>query len=104
VPLTPAVAVGRFVGGVGLPWTVVAAFTAIQRHTDPAMIGTVSASASTMIFAPVALAIPAGAALLPVIDHRLILAVAAIGAVLPIGAHALAPAWTRTTSTADSGG
>lgn len=85
-PMAPAVAVGRFVIGVGLPWTVVAAFTAIQRHTDQAMIGRVSASASTLIFAPVALAIPAGAALLPLIDHRLILAIAGVASLLPIAA------------------
>lgn len=84
VPLTAVVAAGRFVIGVGLPLTVVAAFTAVQHHTDPAMIGRVAASASTLIFAPVALAIPIGAALLPVLDHRLILAVAGIAAALPI--------------------
>lgn len=116
VPLTPAVAGGRVVIGVGLPWTVVAAFTAIQRHTDQAMIGRVSASASTLIFAPVALAIPAGVALLPVVDHRVILAIAALATALPIAivgwrssrdkrdAHTVAAATTRVTSTADSGG
>jgi MFS family permease len=92
VPVTGVVAVARIAGGIGLPWTVVAAFTAVQRYTDPAMIGRVAASATTLVFAPLTLTITAGAVLIAVADHRLPLV---MGAVL----------WTRVgMSTADSGG
>ncbi|MEV0610628.1 MFS transporter [Polymorphospora rubra] len=48
--------------GIGLPWTLVAAVTAVQTHTSPAILGRVAATANTVMFAPIALAIPLGAA------------------------------------------
>jgi hypothetical protein len=47
--------------GVGLPWTLVAAVTAVQTHTPPHLLGRVAATANTVMFAPIALAVPAGA-------------------------------------------
>ncbi|MFY1693570.1 MFS transporter [Plantactinospora sp. WMMB782] len=77
VPWTPAAVACSVLVGIGLPWTLVAAVTAVQSRTPGALLGRVSGSASTLLFAPVAIATPVGAALvLP--DHRLPLLVAAV--------------------------
>ncbi|AVT40442.1 MFS transporter [Plantactinospora sp. BB1] len=77
VPWSPAAVACSVVVGIGLPWTLVAAVTAVQSRTPEALLGRVSGSANTLLFAPVALATPIGAALvLP--DHRLPLVVAAL--------------------------
>jgi MFS family permease len=65
--LLPAVLAGSALVGVGLPWTVVAAFTAVQRHTPADLVGRVTGSATTLVFAPPALGIPLGAWLVSVI-------------------------------------
>jgi hypothetical protein len=110
IPVTAVVALGRVAGGVGLPWTVVAAFTAVQRYTDPAMIGRVAASATTLVFAPLTLTISAGAGLIAIADHRLPLIIGAaagllVAAVLLRRRAQAAVLWTSVgMSTADSGG
>lgn len=63
--------------GVGLPWTVVAAMTAVQRHTPAAVIGRVAATAGTAVFAPTALTIALGAGAVELLDHRVVLGIAA---------------------------
>jgi MFS family permease len=62
VPWLPATLASALLVGVGLPWVVVAAYTAIQRGTPPDLLGRVSATATTVIFGPLALAIPLGSA------------------------------------------
>ena len=62
LPSVPLMVAGSVVAGIGLPWTVVAAMSAVQLWTPDGMLGRVSASATTIIFAPIAFAIPAGAA------------------------------------------
>jgi MFS family permease len=64
VPWLPVNLAGSIVIGVGLPWTVVAAYTALQRGTPHDLLGRVSATATTLIFGSVALANPLGAAAL----------------------------------------
>ncbi|GAB3983281.1 MFS transporter [Plantactinospora veratri] len=77
VPWSPAAVACSVLVGIGLPWTLVAAVTAVQSRTPEALLGRVSGSANTLLFAPIALATPVGAALvLP--DHRLPLVVAAL--------------------------
>ncbi|MDW5325968.1 MFS transporter [Plantactinospora sp. KLBMP9567] len=77
VPWSPAAVACSVVVGIGLPWTLVAAVTAVQSRTPEALLGRVSGSVNTLLFAPVAIATPVGAALvLP--DHRLPLVVAAV--------------------------
>lgn len=63
--------------GVGLPWTVVAATTVVQRNTPSEMLGRVAATATMLVFAPNAVAVAVGAALPAVIDHRVVLALGA---------------------------
>lgn len=64
VPLLPAVVLGAFAVGVALPWPVIAAMTLVQRLTPGDLLGRVSAASGTLTFAPLAIAIPAGAGLL----------------------------------------
>ncbi|MCG5452672.1 MFS transporter [Micromonospora hortensis] len=62
LPWWPATVVGAMVAGVGLPWTLVAAVTAVQTHTPSARLGRVSATANTAMFGPLVVAIPLGSA------------------------------------------
>ncbi|MEU7841450.1 MFS transporter [Micromonospora sp. NPDC049114] len=62
LPWWPATVVGAVVAGIGLPWTLVAAVTAVQTHTPAALLGRVAATANTAMFGPLVLAIPLGSA------------------------------------------
>jgi MFS family permease len=62
LPWWPALIVGAVIGGIGLPWTLIAAVTAVQTHTPAELLGRVSGTANTVMFGPIALAIPLGAA------------------------------------------
>ncbi|GAA2184559.1 MFS transporter [Micromonospora lupini] len=62
LPWWPATVAGAAVAGTGLPWALVAAVTAVQTHTPPALLGRVAATANTVMFGPLVLAIPLGAA------------------------------------------
>ncbi|RAO05423.1 MFS transporter [Micromonospora noduli] len=62
LPWWPATVVGAVVAGVGLPWTLVAAVTAVQTHTPSALLGRVSATANTAMFGPLVVANPLGSA------------------------------------------
>jgi MFS family permease len=75
VPSVPVCLAGTLAIGVGLPWVIVAAFTAVQQHTDPALVGRVAAAAGTVVFAPTALAAAIGAGLVALVDYRLQLVV-----------------------------
>ncbi|MFI7211448.1 MFS transporter [Micromonospora maritima] len=62
LPWWPATVAASVVIGVGLPWTLVAAVTAVQTHTPAAVLGRVSGTANTAMFGPITLAIPLGSA------------------------------------------
>lgn len=62
LPWSPATIAASAVIGVGLPWTLVAAVTAVQTHTPPALLGRISGTANTLMFGPITLAIPLGSA------------------------------------------
>ncbi|MFI6130591.1 MFS transporter [Micromonospora sp. NPDC051141] len=62
LPWSPATVAASVVIGVGLPWTLVAAVTAVQTHTPPALLGRLSGTANTLMFGPITLAIPLGSA------------------------------------------
>lgn len=82
VASTPLAVAGSAIIGVGLPWTVVAAMTAVQRHTATGMLGSVAATATTLVFAPNALAVALGATLPTLADHRLVLVFATAACLL----------------------
>ncbi|WP_333771630.1 MFS transporter, partial [Streptomyces sp. IBSBF 2435] len=79
VPSLPVVLAGTLAIGVGLPWVIVAAFTAVQQHTEPALVGRVAAAAGTVVFAPTAVAAALGAGLVALVDYRLQLAGVGVG-------------------------
>jgi len=70
--------VSAFVVGAGIPLAIVGFNTLMQRVTDSAMLGRVAAAAEAVISLPQALSIAAGAALVAVIDFRLLFAGMAI--------------------------
>jgi MFS family permease len=70
LPSVPLMVAGSVVAGIGLPWTVVAAMSAVQLWTPHDMLGRVSATSTTIIFAPIAFAIPAGAAFAELAGHH----------------------------------
>ncbi|MFC4908288.1 MFS transporter [Actinomadura gamaensis] len=82
VPLTPVVLGGFVLAGVGVPWLLVGYATAWQRHTPPRLIGRVSAAADLYLLLPQTASIAAGAALVGVLDYRVLLA--ACGATLAV--------------------
>jgi len=87
----PATLVGSALVGLGLPWTVVAALTAVQRHTPAAMLGAVTGSASMLVFAPPALGLPLGAGLVSAVDYHVPLVLAtglAVGVVVQVARRA----------------
>jgi hypothetical protein len=53
--------------------------TVIQRHTPRPLIGRVSTAAETLVSGPQTISIAAGAALVSVMDYRLLLAVVTAG-------------------------
>jgi predicted MFS family arabinose efflux permease len=102
IPSVPVALLASAVIGAGLPCVLIAAMTAVQRETPGDLLGRVAATANTLLFAPNALALAAGAGLVAVVDHRVVLlaagtvaATAAVGCLLGNGARthaaALAP-------------
>ncbi|MEV0018248.1 MFS transporter [Streptomyces tendae] len=75
--------------GLGLPTVLIAALTAVQRETPAPLLGRVSATANSLVFAPNVLGLAAGAALVETVGLGLLLP--AVGAVLLGTAAALAP-------------
>jgi MFS family permease len=55
--------VGSVLVGVGLPWALIAAVTAVQTGTPDHLLGRVAAASNMLMFGPVALALPLGSAL-----------------------------------------
>jgi MFS family permease len=60
LPWFPPAVAGSLVIGLGLPWTLIAGITAIQTETPHHLLGRVAASSNTVMFGPIALAIPLG--------------------------------------------
>ncbi|BCY06580.1 MFS transporter [Actinoplanes sp. L3-i22] len=63
LPWWPAMIAGSVLAGVGLPWTLIAGITAIQTGTPEELLGRVGATGTMVMFGPINLAIPLGAAL-----------------------------------------
>lgn len=64
--------------GLGLPWVLVAAMTAVQREAPAEAAGRLAATANTALFVPNALALALGAALVTTVDVRLLLPALAV--------------------------
>jgi MFS family permease len=79
-PRTPVVVIGVAVLGFGVPWVVVALFTAVQRWTPADLQGRVYSASDTLISTPQTISIALGAGLSTVVDYRVLLG--AIGVVV----------------------
>ncbi|WP_328882459.1 MFS transporter [Streptomyces sp. NBC_00299] len=83
IPSDPVALACSAAAGVGLPCVLIAALTAVQRETPDALLGRTAATANTLVFTPNVIGLAAGAALVELLDVRLLLAV-------------LGPAWLLT--------
>ncbi|SBT44430.1 MFS transporter [Micromonospora narathiwatensis] len=86
LPWWPGSVVASVIAGVGLPWALVAAVTAVQTYTPAALLGRAAGTANTAMFGPIALAIPLGSAAVHVGDRLTLLAAATICLVAAVGA------------------
>ncbi|WP_433385136.1 MFS transporter [Actinoplanes sp. CA-142083] len=101
IPWWPSMIAGSALAGLGLVWSLIAGVTAVQTRTPDHLLGRVAATSNTVMFGPVALAIPLGSAAVhfgptPLFLATAFLALTAVAAVLvrPGGAtnsHRLAP-------------
>ncbi|MEV7805844.1 MFS transporter [Microbispora sp. NPDC088329] len=81
-PSEPVVAAASLLSGLGLPWVLVAAFTAVQRITPRDLLATVSATTNSLLFVPTAVGMALGAGLLALTSHRPVLYAAALAGAL----------------------
>ncbi|MGW1159790.1 MFS transporter [Streptomyces sp. NPDC002513] len=77
-PWLPVVLGGTFALGVGVPWPVVMAMTAVQKETPTELLGRVAATASTLMYAPTGLALLLGTGMVAGFDYRVQTVVAGI--------------------------
>jgi MFS family permease len=69
---------GKVLFGLGLPWIVVAMLTLLQRETPSHLQGRAYAAAELAIGAPQTVSIAVGAALVALIDYRIVLLIQAV--------------------------
>jgi Na+/melibiose symporter-like transporter len=62
LPWGAGLVAGSVLVGIGLPWTLIAGVTALQTGAPEAILGRVAATAGTVMFGPLAVAIPIGSA------------------------------------------
>lgn len=94
VPLLPAVLVALAVIGGGVTWTVVAFVTLRQRLTPPRLQGRTSAAANVAINLPQTVLTLIGAAVVALVDYRLLVVATAVGVL----AAAAAVPWRRVAT------
>jgi MFS family permease len=75
----PTVLAGKTVAGVGFVIIMIGFVTVLQRRTPQPLIGRVSTAAETLTSGPQTISIAAGAALISLVDYRLLLAVMCVG-------------------------
>jgi Na+/melibiose symporter-like transporter len=96
----PLVAVGVAVAGFGVSWFIVGLMTALQVRTPLRLQGRVSSAADVIISTPQTASIAVGAALIAVVDYRLLVVVesvaVAICAAYLLTRRAVVPAGTET--------
>ncbi|MFF4540214.1 MFS transporter [Streptomyces aureus] len=77
-PWLPVVLGGGLLIGLGLPCPLIAALTAVQRHTPAKLLGRVAATANTLMYAPTGLALLVGTGLVAGLDYRVQLVAAGL--------------------------
>ncbi|MFF5575308.1 MFS transporter [Streptomyces luteogriseus] len=86
VPSEPVALVCGGAIGMGLPAVLIAALTSVQRQTPGALLGRVTATAHMLMFTPNVAGLAAGAALVELVDHRLVLVVLGVALLVPAAA------------------
>ncbi|MGW2616491.1 MFS transporter [Streptomyces sp. NPDC001500] len=87
VPSEPVALMCSAAIGAGLPCALIAALTAVQQQTPDALLGRVTATAGTLLYAPNAIGLAAGAGLVELLPYQVLLAtlgLARLTAVLPL--------------------
>ncbi|MFD6168502.1 MFS transporter [Streptomyces coeruleorubidus] len=97
VPYDPLALVCSAAIGAGLPAVLIATLTSVQRETPDALLGRVTATAHTLVYTPNVVGLAAGAALVELVSHRLVLV--ALGVVLLVTAALLVQNPARTERT-----
>ncbi|MDX2541122.1 MFS transporter [Streptomyces sp. WI04-05B] len=82
VPADLAVLGSGVAAGMGLPCVLIAGLTAVQRETPEELLGRTAATANTLMFAPTAIGLAVGAALVELVDHRVLLPLYALALLL----------------------
>ncbi|MFE3385899.1 MFS transporter [Streptomyces anulatus] len=82
--------------GFGLPCVLIATMTAVQRETPDAVLARTAATASSLMTAPNAVALAAGAGLVAVVDVRVLTAVGGAAGLLAAAVLAAGAARRRT--------
>ncbi|GLP68337.1 MFS transporter [Streptomyces sp. TUS-ST3] len=91
--------------GAGLPCVLIAALTAVQRETPDALLGRAVATAQTLVYAPNALGLAAGAALVELVDQRplsAVLGVAWLAVSVPLFQRPASTSRTASRSPSDA--
>jgi hypothetical protein len=78
----PLIAVGIIVAGFGVSWLIVGLMTAVQVRTPLRLQGRVSSAADVLISTPQTISIAIGAALIAVVDYRVLVVVEAVAVAL----------------------
>lgn len=99
IPSDPVALACGAANGVGLPCVLIAAMTAVQRETPGALLGRTSATANTLMFTPNVVGLALGAALVELVDYRLVLT--ALGAALLLTAGTLLHSPANASRTSD---
>ncbi|MGW0293863.1 MFS transporter [Streptomyces tuirus] len=99
VPSDPVALGGSAAIGAGLPAVLIAALTSVQRETPGPLLGRVTATAHTLVYAPNVAGLAAGAALVELVNHRPVLV--ALGVALLATAAPLFAAPAATEAGAD---
>ncbi|MFC8144698.1 MFS transporter [Streptomyces paradoxus] len=87
VPSDPVALVCSAAIGAGLPAVLIATLTSVQRATPGVLLGRVTATAHTLVYTPNVVGLAAGAALVELVSHRLVLV--ALGVALLVTAAPL---------------
>jgi MFS family permease len=98
IPSGPVALVCSLAIGMGLPCVLIAALTAVQRATPGPLLGRATATANTLMFAPNVIGLAAGAALVEMVDLRVLFA--ALGLALLATAVLLAQSAASASRTA----
>ncbi|MCX3290988.1 MFS transporter [Streptomyces sp. NEAU-H22] len=86
VPSDPVALMCGAAIGMGLPAVLIATLTSVQRETPGALLGRVTATAHTLVFTPNVVGLAAGAALVELVDHRLVLMALGVALLVPAAA------------------